>query len=59
MKDDEDSGDETSAVENRSSDTLSQPGELNTVYITEFRPDQTGKYLVTGGLGALGIEVLS
>ena len=59
IKDDEDSGDETSTGESRSSDNLTQPAVTNAVYITEFRPDQTGKYLVTGGLGALGIEVLS
>ena len=57
MKDDEDKGDETPAAENRDSDTVPQTAETNTVHITEFRPDSTGKYLVTGGLGALGIEV--
>ena len=31
--------------------------ETNSVYINDFRPDFTGKYFVTGGLGALGIEV--
>ena len=57
MKSDEDKADETPAVENRVSDTVSQPAKTNIVHTTEFRPDQTGKYLVTGGLGALGIEV--
>ena len=29
----------------------------NSFQITEFRPDCSGKYFVTGGLGSLGIEV--
>ena len=55
----EDKEDNEPAVEN--GEALSQPAgnETNTVHITEFRPDRTGKYLITGGLGALGIEVCS
>ena len=59
MKVGEDKEDNEPAVKN--GEALSQPArnETNTVHITEFRPDPTGKYLITGGLGALGIEVSS
>ena len=31
--------------------------ETDCAHIKEFKPDCTGKYFITGGLGALGIEV--
>ena len=31
--------------------------ETDCAHFKEFKPDCTGKYFITGGLGALGIEV--